>query len=284
MSGAGRQTEQSIDPVGSERGVLRACAMGCLAAFVVLVISLLLADLAYLHHWHVTPLRLWRILASDELLACLKLSVVTSLVTLILVLLTSIPVGYALSRYRFMGHSVLNTVIDVPIVLPPVVIGLSLLAFFGTPFGGALKAVLENAHISLVSGVGIVLCQYFVSVSYCIRSTKASFDDVDRRLEKVAQTLGCSEWQAFRRVSLPLARNGLIAGGVMAWARAIGVFGPLMVFVGTGPRVQVMPTNMWLELNVGNIEAALVVALIATALAGIALLCVHRLCPGRTWT
>ena len=70
----------------------------------------------------------------------------------------------------------------------------------------------------------------------------------------------------------------------MAWARAIGVFGPLMVFVGTGPRVQVMPTNMWLELNVGNIEVALVVSLITMTIAGAALVLVHYLAPGRSWT
>ena len=279
-----KHVESSADPVGSEHGLLRKGTLGCLAVFVTLIACLVLADLAYLHHWRVTPRAFWRILVSREVLACLQLSVVTSLVTLVLVLLTSIPVGYAMSRYRFPGHSLVNTVIDVPIILPPVVIGLSLLAFFGTPFGSSLKALLEKAHISMVSAVGIVLCQYFVSVSYCIRAAKASFDDVDRRLANMALTLGCSEWQAFRRVSLPLARNGLIAGGIMAWARAIGVFGPLMVFVGTGPRVQVMPTNMWLELNVGNIEAALVVALIATSLAGLALAIVHRLCPGRKWS
>ena len=85
-------------------------------------------------------------------------------------------------------------------------------------------------------------------------------------------------------MTLPLARNGLIAGCVMAWARAIGVFGPLMVFVGTGSRVQVMPTNLWLELNVGNIENALVVALITMGIASIALVAAHCMAPGRKWS
>jgi molybdate transport system permease protein len=95
----------------------------------------------------------------------------------------------------------------------------------------------------------------------------------------VAQVLGLSEWQAFWRVSVPLARNGLIAGGVMAWARSIGVFGPLMVFVGTGPRVLVMPTTLWLELSIGNIETAMCIALIMLAMAGTALTLVHWLSP-----
>ena len=105
---------------------------------------------------------------------------------------------------------------------------------------------------------------------------------MDPALEPVARVLGCSEWRAFWRVSLPLARNGLIAGGVMAWARAVGVFGPIMVFVGTGPRVLVMPTTLWLELSIGNIETAIVLALIMLALAGTALTLVHWLSPEGT--
>jgi len=96
--------------------------------------------------------------------------------------------------------------------------------------------------------------------------------------------LGCSQWQAFRRVTLPMARNGLVAGGIMAWARAIGVFGPLMVFIGTGARVQVMPTSIYLELSIGNIETSLVIALVMVLLASVALALVHRLAPGRQWT
>ena len=273
-----------VAPVGHARNALRGFTLICLALFVALIAMLLLADVAYLRHWRVGIRDFWGIFRSPEVLACMRLSLLTSFVTLILVLLTAIPTGYALSRYRYPGYTLINTVVDIPIVLPPVVIGVSLLAFFGTPFGLSLKLLLEKAHISMVSGVGIVCCQYLVSVSYGIRAAKASFEGVDRRLENVALTLGCSEWQAFRRVSLPLAGNGLVAGGIMAWARAIGVFGPLMVFVGTGPRVQVMPTNMWLELNVGNIETALVVALISTMLSGAALAIVHVFCPGRSWT
>ena len=182
------------------------------------------------------------------------------------------------------AHSIINTFVDMPIVLPPVVLGISLLAFFGSPIGNWIKEVLQHYGISLVSSVGIVMCQYIVSVSYCIRAMKASFDNVDQRLEHVSLTLGCSQEQTFLRVTLPLTRNGLIAGGIMAWARAIGVFGPLMVFVGTGSRVQVMPTKMWLELNVGNIENALVVSLVTMAIASIALVIVHYMAPGRKWS
>lgn len=278
-----RLAESSTEVVKSKRNGLFAVTIACLAIFVIMVCLLILADIFYLVHWGVGFQKIGQILTSPQVLDCLRRSFVTSIIALLLILMTAVPVGYALSRYRFFGHSIINTFIDMPIVLPPVVLGISLLAFFGSPLGHWIKAGLQHYGISLVSSLGIVMCQYIVSVSYCIRAVKASFDNVDRRLEHAALTLGCSQFQTFRRVTLPLARNGLVAGGIMAWARAIGVFGPLMVFVGTGSRVQVMPTNMWLELNVGNIETALVVALITMTLASIALVAAHFLAPGRKW-
>lgn len=279
-----RKPELSTDVVKSKRNGLFVMSITCLVLFIVLICALILADIFYLLHWGVGIEEFWKILTSPQVLDCLRRSFVTSFIALLLVVATAVPVGYALSRYHFFGHSIINTFVDMPIVLPPVVLGISLLAFFGSPMGNWIKEALLHYGISLVSSVGIVMCQYIVSVSYCIRAVKASFDNVDRQLEHAALTLGCSQEQAFLCVTLPLARNGLIAGCIMAWARAIGVFGPLMVFVGTGSRVQVMPTNMWLELNVGNIENALVVALITMAIASIALVCAHYMAPGRKWS
>ena len=290
---ADRKHRQDHPPtVGPRANPLSVVSLALLGAFVLIVAVLLVADLLYLVGRGVTLGDFWRILTSAEVAAAVRLSLITSLVTLVLVMIFAVPIGYALSRYRFFGHSLpgkiihalLDTIVDVPIVLPPVVIGLSLLAFFGTPIGGMIKAALSKGDWTLVSGIGIVLCQFLVSISYCIRATKASFDSVDRSLEHVALSLGCSQWGAFRRVTLPLARSGLVAGGIMAWARAIGVFGPLMVFVGTSPRVQVMPTTMWLELSIGDIETSLVVALLAVLMAGAALAVVHWLLPGKKWT
>ncbi len=284
MAGRSESREEHQPVAGRRANLLAIATLGFLALFVFVILLLVAADVRYLGSRGVSLSKVWAILTSGDVLAAIRLSVVTSLVTLVLVIVFSVPVGYALSRYRFCGHSVVNTIVDVPIVLPPVVIGVSLLAFFATPLGELIKAGLKKADWSLVSALGIVLCQFLVSISYSIRATKASFDSVDRGLEHVAMSLGCSRGQAFWRVSLPLARNGLVAGSVMAWARAIGVFGPLMVFVGTSPRVMVMPTAIWLELSVGNIEVSLAVALVMLLMAGAALAVVHYLAPGRRWT
>lgn len=277
-----RQDEPS-SPVGPAVHSLRVLSFAVLGLFLMTILLLVVADIVYLVCRGYGPADLWRTLTSDDVLSGIRLSLITSLITLALVLVAAVPIGYALSRHRFPGQAVVNVLVDAPIVLTPVVIGLSLLAVFGTPVGSWLKALVERAGWRLDSAIGIVLCQFLVSVSFCIRATKASFDAVDPELEHVALTLGCTPWQAFRRVTLPLSRGGLVAGGVMAWARAIGVFGPLMVFVGTSPRVTVMPTAMWLELNTGNVETSLIIALVALALAGGALAVVHWLAPGRRW-
>ena len=283
MAGNDRQ-EESHPPAGSRAHVLSVSSLGTLIAFLGLVGVLLAADVAYLVHQGMGWPDVWELVTSPEVRGAIGLSLLTSGITLALVVVFAVPVGYALSRYRFRGHSVLNAIVDVPIVLPPVVIGLSLLAFFGTDLGRDVRDALARADVSLVGVFGIVLCQFFVSISYAIRSMKASFDSVDRSLERVAMTLGCSPIGAFSRVTMPLARNGLWAGLIMAWARAIGVFGPLMIFVGTAPRVQVMPTMMWLQLSIGNIEVALTVALVSVSMATAALATVHWLAPGRNWT
>ncbi|VGO15075.1 Sulfate transport system permease protein CysW [Pontiella desulfatans] len=269
--------EERLKMVGPRVNLLSVLCMGMLLFCVVIVAGLVAADVIYLAEQKFSVGEIWTLFTAKSILRALRLSLITSLTTLALVIVTALPAGYALSRYRFPGHSLCNTLVDVPIFLPPIVIGISLLAFFGFGVGNALKQALSGGGISLVSWIGIVLCQYVISMSYGIRSVKAAFDTGLRELEQVACTLGCSQWQAFWKVSLPLARPGVMAGCILVWARGIGVFGPLMVFVGTGSRVQVMPTMMWLELSVGNIEVSLAIALIMLVLIGIGLGAIHFL-------
>lgn len=269
--------DEPLRMVGSCVNPLSILSMGMLLACTLLVAGLISADVFYLAGRDVSASEIWKLFTAESVLRALRLSLITSLTTLALVMVTAIPAGYALSRYRFPGHSLCNTLVDVPIFLPPVVVGISLLAFFGFGIGEAVKQALNGIGMSLVSWIGIVLCQYVISMSYGIRSIKAAFDTGLQDLEQVACTLGCSQWQAFWKISLPLARPGVLAGCILVWARGIGVFGPLMVFVGTGPRVQVMPSMMWLELSVGNIEISLAIALIMLLLTGAGLIAVHFL-------
>jgi len=254
---------------------LSVVSTGFLALFLAAILALVIADVGYTDLETVAGL-----FRSREVVSAMRLTAITSLLTLVLVVLFAVPAGYALSRYRFPGHALADTVVDLPIVLPPVVIGVSLLVFFATAPGRWLEGMGFRTH----SVAAIVLCQFFVSASYAIRSAKAAFDGVDRRLENVALTLGCTRAYAFRTVTLPIARDGLIAGAVMAWARAVGVFGPLMVFVGSiRMKTEVMPTTIYLELTIGRIEVALAVALIMLAMAATALCLIHWLAASRRW-
>jgi len=280
------RTEHEHPPVAGPRAnLLSVLSVGLLGLFVLFILSLIVADVAYLGRRDYPPSEFWRNLTAPEVLAAIRLSVISSLITLGLVILFSVPIGYALSRFAFRGHTLVNTIVDVPIVLPPIITGISLLVLFGSSVGRAIEDGLYSATgWRLASLIGIVMCQFLVSVSYSIRACKASFDSVDRQLEDVAMTLGCSPWGAFWRVAVPLARNGLVAGSVMAWARAVGVFGPIMVFVGTMTHVRVMPTAIWLELSTGRIEVSIAISLVMLLMAAGALAVVHWLAPGRKWT
>ena len=154
---------------------------------------------------------------------------------------------------------------------------MSLLVLFQAPLG---RWVTRMGLEFVFTVQGIVLCQFFCSASYGIRSAKAAFDGVDLRLEQLAMTLGCTRIGAIRRVVLPQARSGLLAGGIIAWAHAVGLFAPLQVFAGAvAGKTAVLPTMIFLELSNGKIERALAVSMIMLAFSGIALVLVHALLP-----
>jgi molybdate transport system permease protein len=139
------------------KGSLRAVTLGFLFIFLFIIAALITADIYYLFSSTLNWSELLKIVLSENIRDAFVLSVVTSLCSLVLVMLFAVPVGYALSRYRFPGHTIINTFVDIPLILPPVVLGVSLLAFFGTPVGIFIKSILKSLDISLISGVGIVM-------------------------------------------------------------------------------------------------------------------------------
>ena len=255
--------------------VFSAGAFLAVVVFITFSLFLVIADAAYIDKEAVMT-----VIRSPFILDALRLSVVTSVATTALALLFAIPMGYALSRYPFPGRLLADTIVDLPIVFPPLVAGLTLLIFFAqTDIGRWIE---EDLGMNFVfDAKGIVLCQFVVSASFAIRSIKTAFDEVDRRLENVALTLGYTQWGSFFHVSLPLARPGVVAGAILTWARAFGIFGPLMIFVGSfRGKTEVLSTTIYLEQSVGNLEVALAVALLLISVATVALLTI-RLVGGR---
>ena len=240
------------------------------AVFVSFVLLLIIADAFYIDKDAVLS-----VMRSGFIRHSLWMSIWTSFATTLIALLFAIPIGYSLSRHRFPGRILVDTVVDLPIIFPPLVAGLTLLVFFSQTSLG--KWIQDDVGLEFVfQRKGIVLCQFLVAASFAIRSAKTAFDEVDRRFENVVLTLGCTRWGSFRRVSLPLALNGIIAGGILTWARAFGLFGPLLIFVGSfRGRTEVLSTTIFLEQSVGNIEVALAVAMLMILVAVVALTTIH---------
>lgn len=216
-----------------------------------------------------------------QVLHAVWLSVWTSSVSAILSMLVSIPSGYVLSRRRFPGMRLIDALVDIPIVLPPLLFGISLLVLFQrTCVGSTLRAIgLTFVH----EPAGIVLVQVLIASAYGIRMLKGTFDSLDPRLAAVARTLGCTRARAFFTVTLPTMRNSLVATLVIVWARALALYGPVIAFVGsTSGYTEVMPTRMYLEMSVGRLEAALAVSLMMILMAAGVLLIVKVACgPGK---
>lgn len=240
------------------------------AVFTGFVILLIVADMLYIDRKAVI-----QVLTSPFIRNALWMSIWTSCMTTALALLFAIPMGYALSRFRFPCKFLVNTIVDLPIVFPPLVAGLTLLVFFSQTALG--RWIQNDLGIEFIfQPKGIVLCQFTVAASFAIRSAKTAFDDIDRRREHVALTLGCTQAQSFRYVALPMAKNGIIAGAILTWARAFGLFGPLLIFVGSfRGKTEVLSTTIFLEQSVGNLELALAVALLLIFIALIALLTIR---------
>lgn len=211
-----------------------------------------------------SPAEVLRSLQSREIRHAICLSVASCTATALLSLLLAVPVGYLLSRGRFPGRAWLDAALDIPIVLPPMVVGLCLLVLFQTPFGRAVERLVPLTY----TVAGVVLAQFVIGAAFAVRTMRGTFDHLSSRPEEVAMTLGCSRARALWLVTLPCAQRGMFAAASIAWARSLGEFGPILVFAGaTRMKTEVLPTTVWLELSVGNIEAAVAVSMVMVAMA-----------------
>ncbi|MEO1527930.1 MAG: ABC transporter permease subunit, partial [Planctomycetota bacterium] len=127
----------------------------------------------------------------------------------------------------------------------------------------------------------VVLAQFSVACAFAVRTMRVTFDQIDPRAEDVARTLGCTRGQAFLQISLPQAWRGMIAATTIAWARALGEFGPILVFAGaTRMKTEVLSTTVFLELSIGQLDAAVAVSLLMVAMAAVVLLVLRLLGTG----
>jgi molybdate transport system permease protein len=252
---------------------------GLSSCFLLLIVLMLAADLAF-----TSFADFQEALLKPEIQAAFQLTLLSCTAATILSLWVATPLGYLLSRYQFVGRSIVDTLVDIPIVLPPLVLGLSLLILFHLPVGGwELEAILRDQVGFPVTyrWPAVVLAQFSVATAFAVRTMRVTFDQIDPRAEDVARTLGCTRAQAFVQIALPQAWRGILASGTVAWARALGEFGPILVFAGaTRMRTEVLSTTVFLELSVGELDAAVAVSLLMVAMAIVVLLLLRALGTG----
>lgn len=199
-----------------------------------------------------SPQTLWLTLARTDVRAALWLSLLSSTIATVVITLWGVPLAYAMSRSRFAGKRVVESLIDVPILVPQSVVGVAFLVVLGP--GSALGQALDDLLGLQISGqlLGIVLAQLFVAAPFLIKTAMTAFEGVPVVLEQASRTLGASARATFWRVSLPLASRGILIGVALAWARAISEFGAIVLFASSPVSAPVLVHTEFLRAGVSE--------------------------------
>ena len=233
----------------------------------------LILSLFYFYKW---PLFL-ETLCSSRTIFSIELSLATATAATVISVFFAIPSAYALSRYRFFGSQVIDTILELPLIVSPVALGALILIFFNTPAGSFLQE--KGVHI-VFTVYGILLAQFITTVGIATRLIKAAMDEIPARYEDVAKTLGASPTKAFFTVTMPLSRRSIIASAILTWAKAIGEFGATITVAGSmAMKTETLPVAIFMRLANADIEGTAVLVLILLAI-GLGLLYGVRLLTG----
>ncbi len=191
---------------------------------------------------------LW-LIAQPDALSALRLSLLTSTLSVLIAIVTGTPLAFVLARRKFIAKTFLELVIDLPIVLPPSVAGIALLIAFGRQ--GVFGAWLNAIGITLpFTTTAVILAQTFVSAPLFVRAARLGFAQIEHQIVEAAYVEGSNEWQLFRFVMFPLAGKAILSGAILAWTRAVGEFGATILFAGNLEGVtQTMPLAIYLGLE-----------------------------------
>jgi len=250
----------STRPADRGGAILAGVAATVLLSFVILpVLAIFL---------RVPPKTLVAQLHSRVTLQALAVSLKTTLIALVLIMATGTPTAYLLATRSFRGRTLLTTILELPLVLPPAVAGIGLFAAFGRMglLGGALRVL--GVEIPFTQ-VAVVMAVSFVALPFFVRQAVASFETVDPHLLGAARTLGAGPVRTFARVAVPLAAPGLSAGAALAWARALGEFGATIMFAGSVQgRTETLPLAVYDRFSRGDVHAALAISALLVAVSG----------------
>ena len=262
-------------------GLFWSILFGFAGVYLLLIVALLLADLQFSS---IADLR--KLIADPNVQYSICLSVISSTIASIMAMWIAVPTGYWLARLdsnqstsfcRRFTKKLIFALLDIPIVLPPIVVGISLLVLFQTPVGKQLDTIFVAAIHSLgfdqVTGItyeipAVILAQFTVVTAFAIRTMRRCYAQIDPRPEQVARTLGASDYQAFAKIAFPQSLGGMVAAFTLAWARAIGEFGPVLIFAGTTRlKTEVLPTTIYLSFQSGDLRSAVSASMILISIA-----------------
>ncbi|HEX4365150.1 MAG TPA: ABC transporter permease [Solirubrobacteraceae bacterium] len=228
-----------------------------------------------------SPLNLIKSLREDSAQEALRLSFECSSMAIGIILLFGTPAAYLLARRRFRGRSTIVTLIELPLVLPPAVAGIGLLASLGPE--GLLGGLVHDAGLELVlSTSGVVIALVFVAAPFYLRQAQSAFEAIDGTWLDASRTLGASEMRTFFAVAIPTAGAGLVSGLALAWGRALGEFGATLMFAGSFQGItQTVPLAIY-TLFANDFNGALALSAVLVAVSAGLLLSI-KLLTGSSW-
>ena len=249
---------------------LQRVATSAVMGLALLYLGLVVALAPFIH-----PAQVLAHLATPRVLYAAGLSALAATLAVVLAFPLALLGGYALSRLDFPGKKLVDTLLDLPLVVSPAALGAMLLIFFSHSLGEWLQTHTVNFVFAFW---GVVLAQFVTIAGLATRSLKLAFDAVPPRAEAVARSLGANPWQAFRTVTLPMARRGLLVGILLAWAKALGEFGATITLAGTmSMRTETLPVAIYLRLASADLEGAAALILLLMTLGLLALWGIRRL-------
>ena len=226
--------------------------------------------------WRSANLKTFSFALSENALNALRLSLTTSVISVIISFVTGAPLAYIQVHWKFRGKAILDLLVDLPVVLPPAVAGIALLLAFGRE--GLFGSWLNTIGISLpFTTAAVVMAQVFVSAPFLVRSARVGFADIDPQLEEAAKVEGASNWHVFRHIMLPIASRALLTGIILAWTRALGEFGATLLFAGNlEGKTQTMPLAIYMGFE-QNLGTALILSMVLLAVSLTLLTLLRRL-------
>ena len=264
-------------PVIAEK-TKRAITLGG-SAILVASVTLYLALPVVALFFRTTPELFFATLSTPDVISALYLSLFTTVISLAVVILVGTPFAYVHCRNEYPGKMVVDTLIDLPLVLPPAVAGVALLVLWGRV--GVLGQYLSLFGISIAfTTVAVIMAQIFVASPFYLRQAKSLFEQLDPSYERTARTLGASPFRIFALITLPLTSTGLVSGAVMTFGRALGEFGATIMFAGNLPGVtQTMPLAVYVGME-GNFIVGLTISILLVLISFAIMIAVRLLARG----